>query len=120
MTTEPSDDADALRDDIAHTRADLADTVQALAAKTDVPARAKEAVTDLTSDAVRKGREAAEHVSDVAASLPGQLRSDVESVRDLVTRDGPEKPDYRPVARLAAIVAVVVGVIVWLGRKRRG
>ncbi|QSB16919.1 DUF3618 domain-containing protein [Natronosporangium hydrolyticum] len=34
-------EADALRDEIAHTRAELGETVQALAARADVPARAR-------------------------------------------------------------------------------
>jgi hypothetical protein len=36
-----------LRDEIARTRADLGETVEALAAKTDVKARAKAAVADV-------------------------------------------------------------------------
>jgi ABC-type transporter Mla subunit MlaD len=112
--------ADALREDIARTRADLAGTVEELAARTDIPARTTEAVSDLAAGAARTGREVAERVGEAAASLPGQLRSDVESVRDLVTGDGPDEPDLRPLLRLAAIAAVVVAIVVWLGRRRRG
>jgi len=120
MTTEPSDAADAVRHDIALARADLADTVAALGAKTDLPARTKEAAGDLAADAVRKGREAVDHVGDAAAGLPGQLRADATRVRDMVTGEGSEPADLRPVIRLAAIAAVVIAIVVWLGRRRRG
>jgi hypothetical protein len=45
-------DVDALRDEIAHTRAELGETVQALAARADVPARAR-ASAQRTADRVR-------------------------------------------------------------------
>lgn len=44
---------EALRDEIEHTRAELGETVQALAARADVPARAR-ASAHRTADRVRK------------------------------------------------------------------
>jgi ElaB/YqjD/DUF883 family membrane-anchored ribosome-binding protein len=51
---KPPTDVDELRADIAHTRAELSETVQALAAKADVKARLQEGA-DEAKARVRKG-----------------------------------------------------------------
>jgi hypothetical protein len=55
-----------LREEIERTRRDLGDTVEALAAKTDVKARAREAADRMRADLSRRGRK----VSDRARTVP--------------------------------------------------
>jgi uncharacterized protein YPO0396 len=52
--------AGQLRDEIQHTRAELAETVEALAAKADVKARAQNAARDMVSQARHAVRDAAD------------------------------------------------------------
>lgn len=61
-------DVDALRAEIKQTRAELGETVQALAAKTDVKARAKEQVELTKAKAKAQVHEATEKVRGVAAN----------------------------------------------------
>jgi hypothetical protein len=51
MTTPTPTDPQELRAEIRRTRAELGQTIEALAAKTDVKARAKDAVADVTDSA---------------------------------------------------------------------
>jgi hypothetical protein len=62
---KPADEAaiDELRSDIAATRTDLGETVEALAAKTDVKERAKDAVRE-------SGRQAVDRVEDSVRRRP--------------------------------------------------
>jgi ElaB/YqjD/DUF883 family membrane-anchored ribosome-binding protein len=60
---------EALRDEIAHTRADLGKTVQALAAKVDVKARMRDGVTDMSS----RGRELATRFGDAVRQRPAPI-----------------------------------------------
>ena len=54
MSTQGDKSPEELRSDIAQTREELGDTVEALAAKTDVKARARERVEELKSTAFAK------------------------------------------------------------------
>jgi isopropylmalate/homocitrate/citramalate synthase len=105
---EPGPDASAadIKADIEATRDELGHTVEALSAKLDVKAQAKHKVDDTReliadkAEVVRsKGSEVGSHVVDVATDDQG-------SVRPVV-----------PAAALA-IVAIVVGIVVWRRRRR--
>ena len=61
-------DPAVLRGEIERTRSDLGQTVAALAAKTDVKARAKGAISDAADNARRSVRD---HANSVRASLSG-------------------------------------------------
>jgi hypothetical protein len=92
-------DTEALRAEIARTRAALGETVQALAAKADVKARVRESAAQTTL-----------RVRQQAAQATAQLR-------DQATRQGRRAP--LPWAALAAgAVAAVVTVLVLRGRRR--
>ena len=75
--TEPSDDpkVTALRQEIAHTRAELGETVEALAAKADVKTRAQEAVSTSVTAAKLRMREGVEQVAVNAAYAGRELRT---------------------------------------------
>jgi hypothetical protein len=95
---EISDDPDELREQISHTRTELGETVEALAAKADVKAQVKEKVTSARE-------QVAETVSEVDAD---QARRALASVPVRVRR--------RP---LPAVLAAAGVVLVWVTRRRR-
>jgi hypothetical protein len=84
-----------LRAEIAKTRADLGETVTALAAKTDVKARTKDAVAETT-----------DHVKQVASDTVDQVKhTAAEQARTI-----------GPWALLGAAAGAVVGLI-WVRRR---
>lgn len=72
----PPSTPDEIRADIQRTRAELGDTVQALAAKADVKTRARSAVRQAEVQARRTVNEAAEEV----AKLPGKVAEGAQRV----------------------------------------
>lgn len=68
-------DPEALRQEIARTRAGLGETVEALAAKADVKARAQEAVSNSVAVAKLRMREGAEQMAVNAAYAGRELRT---------------------------------------------
>jgi hypothetical protein len=109
-----------LRDEIVQTRSDLGDTIEALAAKTDVKARAKDAANDVADQARAKARDVRDQASDVVATVSDQVRSNAAAVKDsLAAGDvigAVRKP--LPVAGLA-IMGAVAGLVVYLASRRR-
>ncbi|MEV0127232.1 DUF3618 domain-containing protein [Dactylosporangium sp. NPDC050688] len=67
-------DPEALRQEIARTRAGLGETVEALAARADVKARAQEAVSTSVTAAKLRMREGVEQVAVNAAYAGRELR----------------------------------------------
>jgi hypothetical protein len=124
--------AEVLREDIAQTRQDLGETVEALAAKADVKARAKDAArqttavvrerTQTTAEAARaRGRHAA-----AVARERGQKTAIVakERGRDTAGRAGASvrrRPGVWAAvgAGALAVTAGLVGVVAWRRRQRR-
>lgn len=72
-------DVAALREDIKQTRAELGETVQALAAKADVKARAKEQVEQTKLKAKAQVHDATEKVRGAAAAAVGAASEKVRS-----------------------------------------
>jgi len=68
-------DAAALRAEIKQTRADLGETVQALAAKADVKARAKDQVEQTKQKVKAQAAEAGEKVREVATTATDRVRA---------------------------------------------
>lgn len=102
--TKPS--IDELRADIKQTRAELGETVQALAAKADVKARAKDQV-ELTKQRVKaQAAEATGKVREAAAAATGKVRSAAAQTADKVRDSGNGGDSDQP--RPAAAVAVQV------------
>lgn len=95
-------EAAEIREAIEQTRAELGETVQALAYKTDVKARAQ----DKVEDAKRKGQESAERVRHKVA---GAAHSATQVV-----------PARRRSFPIVAAIAGVAGLILVLRLKSRG
>jgi ElaB/YqjD/DUF883 family membrane-anchored ribosome-binding protein len=101
-TADTPADPQQLRAEIERTRADLGETVQELAAKADVKARAKQAVGDATD----RARQKLSGVKDQAAQAAGAAAEKASTRRPL------------PLATIAAAVAAVVALVV-VARRRR-
>ena len=135
-SSEGKPDVAALRAEIAQTRADLGETVQALAAKADVKARAKEQV-ELTkqkvkaqaAEATQKAREAAvvasgkvrtvaSHAGDKARGTATQVRGSGALNRAQDAREQVQRNPVPLAAVLVASVAVIAVILIVRGRSR--
>lgn len=106
---EPVPEVDALQRGIAHTRAELGETVEALAAKTDVKARAERATSDAASRVRATARDVIAHIGTTAGEAVWQVGT---SARDAATRAvgvGREGA-RRPVSWLAGVLVAAVAV----------
>jgi cobalamin biosynthesis Mg chelatase CobN len=129
-------DVEALRTEIAQTRAELGETVQALAAKADVKARAKEQVEHTkqkvkaqAAEAGQKAREAAVVASDKVRTAAAQAKGTAVQATDKVKESGAldkaqeARAQVRnspvPVPLVLAGVAALIGVILIVRGRRR-
>jgi len=138
-STRGKADLDALRKDIKQTRAELGETVQALAAKADVKARAKESVeqtkakvkaqaadaTEKVTEAVRGATHSAtDAVRSAAASARGSAAQATGKVRESGALDkaqvAGDQVRRNPVPFAAVLVSVVaaIGVILIIRGRR--
>ncbi|MFF3418177.1 DUF3618 domain-containing protein [Streptomyces sp. NPDC002698] len=147
MTQMPADrqsapSPDQLREQIEHTRHDLGVTVQALADKTDVKARARQRAGELKEQAVVKADELKAHaakatsqvraklpdpVNDKAAQAAGQVRATTaragrmweekapEPLRQKTARSAQLARDHRTVLLVAAAGITAI----WLISRRK-
>jgi hypothetical protein len=97
-----------LRKDIEATRADLADTVEALAAKGDLKARAKGKVAGVKAAAGEQAGQAAQTTKAKAAQIRRQAKETTASL---------QAPMVRRSGAAAAVVAAGL-VLVWVQRRR--
>jgi cobalamin biosynthesis Mg chelatase CobN len=74
-SSQAKPDVEALREEIRQTRAELGETVQALAAKADVKARAKEQVEHTKAKVKAQAAEATGRVRDAALVASDKVRS---------------------------------------------
>ncbi|MFI5914433.1 DUF3618 domain-containing protein [Dactylosporangium sp. NPDC051541] len=134
MSTAPN--PDELRSDIAATRAELGDTVEQLAAKTDVKARAASAAAEAVDSAKQKARDAAAVVADKASGAAAVVADKASGAAGVVAdkagsaasslRATVRDTDFAAEARRPLPWAVIAGavagivVIVYAVRRRRG
>jgi ElaB/YqjD/DUF883 family membrane-anchored ribosome-binding protein len=120
-------DVEALRAEIKQTRADLGETVQALAAKADVKARAKEQVEQTKQKVKAQAAEATGKVREAAVAASDRVRHAGASARVAAAEAGDraqgttEQVRRNPipvVAVLAGVVAVIGVILVVRGRRR--
>jgi cobalamin biosynthesis Mg chelatase CobN len=120
-------DVEALRAEIKRTRADLGETVQALAAKADVKARAKEQVEQTKQKVKAQAAEATGKVREVAVAASDRVRHAGASARVAAAEAGDQAEDAAeqvrrnpiPVAAVLAGVVAVIGVILIVRGRRR-
>jgi hypothetical protein len=110
-----SGDHEALRDGIRQTRAELAETVQALAAKADVKARIKGSATQVTDRLRGQAAQTTNQVRAQAGERIGAVRASVSGANQTVRR----KPlPLAAGALAAAALAAAIVVLVVRGRRR--
>lgn len=134
-TGEPPSDPDELRREIGELRADLGDTVEALARKADVKAQASQKATEVKARVKDKAVEVKSHVQgragdvrsqvqDRAGAVTGSVRQKVGDGRRAAGEAGGRVPDAVrrpgpiPLAAVGGAVALAVVLLVW--RRRRG
>lgn len=106
-TGEEQRTPEEIRREIDHTREELGDTVEALAAKTDVKAQVKERADEIKSDAAQRKDEL---LSKAKEAVPESAGAGAHQVADTVKR--------RPVP-FSAAGAFAAGLLVgWLLRRR--
>ena len=116
-------DLEALREEIKQTRADLGETVQALAAKTDVKARAKESVEQTKAKMTEAIKGAAHTASEKVRGVRGVEVHAVAGSGELV--DTAEEAGARvrrnPIPLTTVLVGIVaaIGVIIFVRGRRR-
>ena len=131
---ERSTDPQEVREEIRRTRDDLGDTVEALAHKADVKARARDATAAATQRAKAKAAAATQAVAGKGAQLKEQLAGATAQAASRVAGTPDETaPDHapglatratlsarRPRLPLLTVAAgiVLIGWLVW--RRRRG
>jgi cobalamin biosynthesis Mg chelatase CobN len=136
----PKPDVNQLRAEIKQTRAELGETVQALAAKADVKARAKEQVEQTKQKVRAQAAETTGRVREAALSATGRMRTaaanagatargTAEQATDRVNdsgaldraQDAREQVRRNPIPFAAVLVAAaaVVGVILVMRGRRR-
>ncbi len=117
-------EVEVLRDEIRQTRAELGETVQALAAKADVKARAKEQVEQTKQRVREQAAQATERVRESAAQATGIVRGQAKQVAHKAAssaEDASQRARKNPtpwVSAVAAGVALVVVLLVIRGRRR--
>lgn len=102
-----------VREEIEQTRAELGDTVAALAEKTDVKAQAHQAVDDVKASVTGKVSSIQGSVSDRAQTFAASAQEATpDSAKDAGQRA------WRLIQANAAPIAVALAVGVWIGRRR--
>ena len=106
-------DPEALRQEIARTRAGLGETVEALAAKADVKSRAQEAVATSVTAAKLRMREGVEQVAVNAAYARRELRTHPRQALELSLQRMVQSVRDRPAPWVVAsgllILAALIG-----------
>ncbi|WP_063736933.1 DUF3618 domain-containing protein [Streptomyces sp. RTd22] len=116
MTQPPHDEPTAagpeeLREQVEQTRQKLGETVNALAAKTDVKGGAKEKAADVKRQAGAKAEELKTKAADAASQVQDKLPEPVREKAAQGARGAREN-------RTALLVAVGIAML-WLARRRR-
>jgi Protein of unknown function (DUF3618) len=117
VTETPPSDPQALRAEIEQTRTDLGETVEALAAKTDVKARATLAASEATDTIEHSVRATRDHATNVATTVADDARSTIAGVRE--SAGDVDMPAVVRNPLMAAAIAIGIAVVVYLAVRRR-
>ncbi|MEU4688507.1 DUF3618 domain-containing protein [Actinoplanes sp. NPDC023714] len=120
-------DLAVLREEIKQTRADLGETVQALAARADVKARAKEQVEQTRQRVLTQAHELTGRVRDAAVSATGRAKEATAHAKEATAhaKESAVEPaaervraNPAPALLVAAGVAALVGIILIVRGRR--
>ena len=95
-------DPDAIRQDIAQTRSEMSETVEAVGYKADVPSRAKEAVSDKMENVKAKVSDTATRAKEAVVGTASRAG---DSVSEAASRAGDATPDRGEVKQTTRRVA---------------
>ena len=87
-TGSPPDNPEALVEEINRTREELGNTVEALAAKADVKARAQQRATEVSGQLKSRVRDVTQGLSGKADQLKGEVSGRAAGARQAVTENG--------------------------------
>ena len=110
----PPDNPDALVEEINRTREDLGNTVEALAAKVDVKARAQQKATEVSGQLKGKVRDVTQGLSGKADQLKGEVTDRAAGARQAVAGNGKTVlGSGQPVTKTIAGRAAQAGATAW-------
>jgi len=110
-------DPQQLRAEIERTRTELGETVQELAAKTDVKGRAKQAIGDAAGRTQRKLSGVKDQAGQAAAVVAGRASTAKQQLADSNLPAPMRRP--LPLATIAASAIAAIVVVVVVARRRR-
>ena len=125
-----AEDAGQVRAQIAQERAELGETVKALAAKADVKGRVRHKASDSAEQVQHKAEQVAGQVQHKAEQITGQVQHTAEQVGERLRSATPDPVvsgvqtatttvRQRPIPVATALVLVVVGVVLgWRLRRK--
>jgi MYXO-CTERM domain-containing protein len=116
MSEPVSSDPEELREQIEQTRAELADTVQALAGKADIKGRAKAQASELTAQAKVQASELTAQAKVQAGQVRTLAAQETQVAKEQIVRTQAEKPWLFPAAGALALVGLVTAFVL---RRRR-
>ncbi|MEU4558126.1 DUF3618 domain-containing protein [Actinoplanes sp. NPDC023936] len=113
-------DLAVLREEIKQTRAELGETVQALAAKADVKARARDQVEQTRQRVLAQAHELTGRVREAAVTAGGRAASATGHARETALAPAAERvrADPAPALLVAAGLAALVGIILIVRGRR--
>jgi phage-related minor tail protein len=107
--------ASEIQQEIDRTRERLGETVEELAAKADVKARAKEKAVEMKAKAQGKATEVSGLVKDKAAGVSGLVKDKATDVSGRVKQNQAVQRRWPLAAAAAGVLAA--GIVVWRRRK---
>ena len=116
---EPGPEAgiEDLQADIDRTRAQVGQTVEALSDKLDVKTRAQHKAADTRDRVAATTQKAKERALDTAQTLRSKTAGVGSQVADAATdNQGSIRPAV-PLAGIAVVAAVAIGIVVWIRRR---
>ncbi len=116
--TRPSDDPQALREEIERTREQLGATVEALAAKADVKSQAKQKASQLTGRLTSQAGQLRQRATEAATSIS---KATPEPVKQAASNAAATARRYRVPLTAGAVGTAGAAVLGWLliNRRRR-
>jgi len=114
-TPDTPADPQQLRSQIERTRSDLGETVQQLAAKTDVKTRAKQAVGDTTD----RARQKLAGLKDQTAQAAGTVAQKASTAKQQLANSDLPAPIRRPLPPVAIAAVVIAAIVTYIVVTRR-